>query len=69
MALIALNFTFSIRYAVLSSDSLVQQAISIGFGLQLLMICLTVTLMNPVFANCLFVKRAKVYPLVHETHH
>jgi hypothetical protein len=56
LALIALNFTFSIRYAALSSDSLVQQVISIGFGFQLLMICLTVTLMNPVLADRFFSK-------------
>lgn len=47
LALIALNFTFSVRYPALASDSLVQQIMTIGFGFQLLMICLIVTLMNP----------------------
>ena len=43
LALIALNFTFSVRYAALGPDSIVQQLITIGFGLQLLMVTLTVT--------------------------
>jgi Neurotransmitter-gated ion-channel ligand binding domain len=51
LALIALNFTFSVRYPFLGPDSLFQQLISIGFGYQLLMIFLTVTLMNPLVAD------------------
>ena len=51
LALIALNFTFSVRYPALGADSLVQQLIAIGFGYQLLMIFLTVTLMNPLVAD------------------
>lgn len=51
LALIALNFTFSVRYPALGSDSLVQQIITIGFGFQLLMIAITVTLLNPQLAN------------------
>ena len=47
LALIALNFTFSVRYPALGSDSLVQQIITIGFGFQLFMILVTVTLVNP----------------------
>ena len=47
LALIALNFTFSVRYPALGSDSLVQQIMTIGFGFQLLMIVVTVTLLNP----------------------
>jgi hypothetical protein len=47
LALIALNFTFSVRYPALGSDSLVQQIMTIGFGFQLLMIMVTVTLLNP----------------------
>ncbi len=51
LALIALNFTFSVRYPSLGADSLVQQLIAIGFGYQLLMIFITVTLMNPLVAD------------------
>lgn len=51
LALIALNFTFSIRYAALGSDSIVQQVISMGFGLQLLMAGLTATVFNPAVAD------------------
>ena len=47
LALIALNFTFSVRYAALGPDSIVQQLITIGFGLQLMMVTLTVTVFNP----------------------
>jgi hypothetical protein len=56
LALIALNFTFSVRYPALGSDSLVQQIIVIGFGFQLLMIGITVTLLNPQVADKLFSK-------------
>jgi hypothetical protein len=47
LALIALNFTFSVRYSALGGDSLVQQLITIGFGYQLLMITITSTILNP----------------------
>lgn len=56
LALIALSFTFSVRYPALGSDSLVQQLISIGFGFQLFMVCLTVTLLNPQVSDRLFSK-------------
>ena len=56
LALIALSFTFSVRYPALGSESLVQQVISIGFGFQLFMICLTVTLMNPQVSDRMFSK-------------
>lgn len=46
LALIALSFTFSVRYPALGSDSLVQQLIAIGFGFQLFMICMTVTVVQ-----------------------
>ena len=59
LALIALNFTFSVRYPALGSDSLVQQVISIGFGFQLLLICLTVTLMNPQVADRMISKHVQ----------
>lgn len=51
LALIALNFTFSVRYPALGVDSLVMQLIAIGSGYQLLMIFLTVTLLNPLVAD------------------
>ena len=56
LALIALNFTFSVRYPFLGPESLFQQLISIGFGYQLLMIFLTMTLMNPVVADSILSK-------------
>ena len=54
LALIALNFTFSVRYSALGGDSLVQQLITIGFGYQLLMIAITSTFMNPQVGPKLF---------------
>jgi len=51
LALVALNFTFSVRYPALGSESLVQQLITIGFGFQLLMIGVCSTLFNPVVAD------------------
>ena len=42
MALIALNFTFPLRYPALGPDSLVQQITPIGFGFQLLVIMVPV---------------------------
>lgn len=60
LALIALNFTFSVRYPALGSDSLVQEVITIGFAFQLLLICLTVTLMNPQVADRLLSKRIQI---------
>jgi hypothetical protein len=56
LALIALNFTFSVRYPALGADSLVQQVMSIGFGYQLLMISLTSTLFYPTFIDRFFSK-------------
>ena len=60
LALIALNFTFSVRYPALGSDSLVQDVITIGFAFQLLLICLTVTLMNPQVADRMLSKAVQV---------
>jgi hypothetical protein len=56
LALIALSFTFSVRYPALGSDSLIQQVITIGFAFQLMMIALTVTLFNPAVADRLMGK-------------
>lgn len=60
LALIALSFTFAVRYSALGSDSLVQQLIAIGFGFQLLMITLTVTVFNPQVSDKLFSKHVLV---------
>jgi hypothetical protein len=51
LALIALNFTFSVRFSALDSDSLVAQVVTIGFVFQLLMVVLSATLLNPAFAD------------------
>lgn len=51
LALVALNFTFSVRYPALDSGSLVLQLVTIGFGFQLLMIGLCSTLFNPSVAD------------------
>lgn len=56
LALIALNFTFSVRYPALGSDSLVQQVMTIGFAYQLFMIAVTVTVLNPQVADKWFSK-------------
>jgi len=56
LALIALNFTFSVRYPALGADSLVQQVMSIGFGYQMLMISLTSTVFYPTFSDRYFSK-------------
>jgi hypothetical protein len=51
LALIALNFTFSVRFPALDSDSLVAQVIGIGFGYQLFMVLITTTILNPAIAD------------------
>lgn len=51
LALLALNFTFSIRYAAAGSDSLVTSVISAGFAYQLFMVLVTVTVVYPVVAD------------------
>jgi len=51
LALIALNFTLSVRYAMLDADSIVMQLVTIGFVYQMLMVLLTVTLFNPLVAE------------------
>jgi hypothetical protein len=56
LALIALNFTFSVRYPALGSDSLVQQVMTIGFAYQLFMIGVTVTVFNAPVAERWFSK-------------
>ncbi|CAK0778368.1 Neur_chan_LBD domain-containing protein [Gammaproteobacteria bacterium] len=51
LALVALNFTFSIRYPWLGSDSLVSQVVTSGHVYQLISVLLTVTLLNPPIAE------------------
>lgn len=46
LALVALSFTFTARYAMLPSGSLIMQLIVIGSVYQLIMILLTITLFN-----------------------
>jgi hypothetical protein len=47
LALVALTFTFSVRYAWLSSNSLVSQIFTLGHTFQLVSVLLTITLFNP----------------------
>lgn len=51
LALVALSFTYSARYAMLPPDSITTQLILIGSGYQIVMILLSVTLLNPHNAN------------------
>lgn len=47
LALVALNFTFSVRYPALGAETCVGELIAMGFAYQLLMIFLTLTVFNP----------------------
>ncbi|MDP2903120.1 MAG: hypothetical protein Q8N96_08425 [Methylovulum sp.] len=47
LALVALSFTYTARYPMLPSHSIIVQLIVIGSGYQTIMILLTVTLFNP----------------------
>jgi hypothetical protein len=51
LALVALSFTYSSRYAMLPPDSITTQLILIGSGYQIVMILLSVTLLNSHNAN------------------
>ncbi|MDB5101851.1 MAG: hypothetical protein JWM80_6272 [Cyanobacteria bacterium RYN_339] len=51
LALVALNFTFSVRYPSLDNDSLVAQLVTTGFSYQMIMVMLTITLFNPPVAE------------------
>jgi hypothetical protein len=51
LALVALSFTYSSRYAMLPPDSITTQLIVIGSGYQIVMILLSVTIFNPHNAN------------------
>lgn len=51
LALIALNFTFSVRYPALPFNSIVSQLINIGFVYQLTMTAITGVLLNPPVAD------------------
>ena len=47
LALVALSFTYSSRYAMLPPDSITTQLIVIGSGYQIVLILLSVTIFNP----------------------
>ncbi len=51
LGMVALSFTFSVRYPALDSDSLISQVIASGFGYATIMVLLTVTVFNPVVAT------------------
>jgi hypothetical protein len=51
LALVALSFTYSSRYAMLPPDSIITQLIVIGSGYQIVIILLAVTIFNPHNAN------------------
>jgi hypothetical protein len=51
LALVALSFTYSSRYAMLPPDSITTELIVIGSGYQIVIILLAVTLFNPHNAN------------------
>jgi hypothetical protein len=51
LALVALTFTFSVRYPWLSSNSLVSQIFTAGHAYQLLSVVLSITLFNPEVAK------------------
>ncbi len=51
LALIALNFTLSVRYPALDSHSLVAQVVALGLCFQLLMVFLCMTALNPPIAE------------------
>lgn len=46
LALVALNFTFSVRYSALDGDSFVSQLVTVGFAYQMSMVALTATIFN-----------------------
>jgi hypothetical protein len=47
LALVALTFTFSVRYPWLGSNSLVSQIFTAGHAFQLISVLLSITLFNP----------------------
>lgn len=47
LALIALSFTLNLRYPALPADGILAQIVSIVFGYQFLMICLSTTVFDP----------------------
>jgi len=53
MALIALNFTFTLRYNYLDAESFVAQLMNMGFCFQLIMVFLALTILNPGVADTL----------------
>ena len=57
LALVALSFTYSSRYAMLPPDSITTQLVLMGSGYQIVMILLSVTVLNPHNANRWFSNR------------
>lgn len=53
LALVALNFTFSVRYPALGADTFVGELMAIGFAYQLVMVFLTLTVFNPLLTPSL----------------
>ncbi len=51
LALVALNFTFSLRYPYLGNGSLVAEIVTIGFAYELMMVAVTITVLNPQVAD------------------
>ena len=51
LALVALNFTFTVRYPSLDNDSLVAQVVATGFAFQLSMVVMCMTMLNPPVAE------------------
>jgi hypothetical protein len=47
LALVALNFTFSVRFPAMGSDTFLGELLSLGFAYQVFMVCVTVTVLNP----------------------
>jgi len=64
VALVALSFTYSSRYAMLPPDSITTQLILIGSGYQIVMILLSVTIFNPHNANRWFANKFIIPELV-----
>ncbi len=64
LALVALSFTYSSRYAMLPPDSITMQLIVIGSGYQIIMILLSVTIFNPHNANRWFANKFIIPELI-----
>ncbi|HMU82048.1 MAG TPA: hypothetical protein PKE49_16770 [Leptospiraceae bacterium] len=61
LALIALNFTFSIRYPAVGADGLINSVVSTGFGYQLLMVFISLIVLYPPVAEKITAKLGNKY--------